>query len=78
VVVGDLDLTALYVALDGRRRERGISWQRLARGVNHGGTYRAVAPSTIRGLASKRLTTCLGRAAASFTHTEVVHRATAP
>jgi hypothetical protein len=54
VMQQDFDLKALYDALDGRRRERNMSWTGVAREVNRRRTkLRPIALSTIRSLGQK-------------------------
>ena len=49
----DFDLRALYEAIDGRRRERSMSWSAVAREVSRSTKRGAV--STITGLRDRRL-----------------------
>jgi hypothetical protein len=51
------DVTALHMALEARRIERGMSWKAVAREVNRSdGRYgvHPISPSTISGLKNKR------------------------
>lgn len=53
----DFDVSALYAALDAQRQARGLSWQRVALEINRSSERvptRALSPSTITGLRSKR------------------------